>query len=135
MARRRRCSARDDLALLVLRQFGYVGGSADGHLALLDRSHQLGGATVEHFAGALHRSPTDVEHVGSVVLTNCANWRTFCGPVRRQRRDLRRDHGALALVAVAACLVVAYVTWLQQRGGPVDFGNACVYRRERMPWL
>lgn len=53
----------------------------------------------EHFAGALHGSPTDVQHVGGVVLRGCANWRMLIRSLC-QRRDLPRDHGPLALVEV-----------------------------------
>lgn len=70
------------------------GGSTDGYLAALDSGDQLGRTAVENFAGALHRSPPDVEHVGGTVLRGCANWRMLIRALL-QRRDLPRDHGPL----------------------------------------
>lgn len=44
------------------------------------------------------------EHVGGAVLRGCANWRMLIRALR-QRRDLPRHHGPLALVQVPAVQV------------------------------
>ena len=88
----------------LLRLARQIGGNADGDVASLDGGNQLRRALIADHSSAGDGSLRDIECSGGSPAGNLPRGRLICPAVAavRKSRQLRRDHGPLALSEMSA---------------------------------